>query len=61
MQFYSNLLAGLQSIPTDLYEVADVEGITGWEKFWMITFPLVSPMILTNAVFIIINSFTSPQ
>lgn len=54
-------LAGLQSVPTDLYEVADVEGITGWEKFWMITFPLVSPMILTNAVFIIINSFTSPR
>lgn len=54
-------LAGLQSIPRDLYEVADVEGITGWEKFWMITFPLVSPMILTNAIFIIINSFTSPR
>ncbi|HOB91355.1 MAG: sugar ABC transporter permease [Bacillota bacterium] len=54
-------LAGLQSIPPDLYEVADVEGITGWEKFWMITFPLVSPMILTNAIFIIINSFTSPR
>lgn len=54
-------LAGLQSIPNDLYEVADVEGITGWEKFWMITFPLISPMILTNAVFIVINSFTSPR
>jgi ABC-type sugar transport system permease subunit len=54
-------LAGLQSVPRDLYEVADVEGITGWEKFWMITFPLVSPMILTNAVFIIVNSFTSPR
>lgn len=54
-------LAGLQSIPNDLYEVADVEGITGWEKFWMITFPLVSPMILTNAVFVVINSFTSPR
>lgn len=54
-------LAGLQSIPNHLYEVADVEGITGWEKFWMITFPLISPMILTNAVFIVINSFTSPR
>ncbi|NLM40264.1 MAG: sugar ABC transporter permease [Firmicutes bacterium] len=52
-------LAGLQSVPTDLYEAADVEGITGWERFWMITFPLVSPMILVNAVYIIIDSFTS--
>lgn len=52
-------LAGLQSVPIDLYEAADVEGITAWEKFWMITFPLVSPMILTNTIYIIIDSFTS--
>ena len=51
-------LAGLQSVPTDLYEAADVEGITGWEKFDDYL-PLVSPMILVNAVYIIIDSFTS--
>jgi ABC-type sugar transport system permease subunit len=51
-------LAGLQSIPPDIYEAADVEGATSWEKFWMITFPLVSPLILTNLIFTIIDSFT---
>ena len=51
-------LAGLQSIPPDIYEAADVEGATPWEKFWMITFPMVSPLILTNLIFTIIDSFT---
>lgn len=52
-------LAGLQSIPPALYEAADVEGATGWESFWMITLPLMSPLILTNIVYTIIDSFTA--
>ncbi|MFW5987888.1 MAG: carbohydrate ABC transporter permease [bacterium] len=52
-------LAGLQSIPRELYEVAEVEGSTGWEKFWYITFPLLSPLFLTNIIFIIVDSLTS--
>ena len=44
-------LAGLQSIPASLYEAADVEGATGWENFWMITLPLLSPLILTNGLY----------
>lgn len=52
-------LAGLQSIPGSLYEAADVEGTTGWEKFWLITLPLMSPLILVNIVYTIIASFTS--
>jgi ABC-type sugar transport system permease subunit len=51
-------LAGLQSVPASLYEAADVEGATGWERFWMITFPLVSPLIITNIVYTVIDSFT---
>lgn len=51
-------LAGLQSIPSEIYEAADVEGATSWEKFWMITFPMVSPLILTNLIYTIIDSFT---
>jgi ABC-type sugar transport system permease subunit len=51
-------LAGLQSVPASLYEAADVEGATGWERFWMITFPLVSPLILTSMVYTVIDSFT---
>ncbi|MFW5981847.1 MAG: carbohydrate ABC transporter permease [Halanaerobiaceae bacterium] len=51
-------LAGLQSISPTLYEAADVEGATAWENFWMITFPLMTPLILTNIVYTIIDSFT---
>ncbi|HHU62001.1 MAG TPA: sugar ABC transporter permease [Natronincola sp.] len=53
-------LAGLQSIPRSLYEAADVEGFTGWECFWLITLPMLSPLILTNAIYTIIDSFTTP-
>jgi multiple sugar transport system permease protein len=35
--------AGLQSIPKDLYEAADIDGANGWVKFARITFPLLSP------------------
>lgn len=53
-------LAGLQSIPSQLYECATMEGATGWETFWKITFPLISPLFVTNIVWIIVYSFTAP-
>ena len=53
-------LSALQGIPDSLYESAKIEGATGWESFWKITFPLISPMFLTNIVYIIVESFTSP-
>lgn len=53
-------LAGLQSISPSLYEVAKIEGATGWESFWMITLPLLSPLIVTNIVYSIIDFFTAP-
>lgn len=53
-------LAGLQSVPSHLYECAKMEGATGWEIFWKITFPLVSPLFLTNVIFITVYSFTAP-
>ncbi len=52
-------LAGLQSIPYSIYEAADVEGATKWESFWLITLPLLSPLLLTNTVYTIIDSFTA--
>lgn len=53
-------LAALQSVPAHLYECAKIEGATGWEMFWKITFPLVSPLFLTNVIFITVYSFTAP-
>ncbi len=52
-------LAGLQSISPAIYEASSIEGATAWETFWKITFPMISPMILVNAVYTIIDSFTS--
>lgn len=52
-------LAALQSVPPALKEAADVEGATAWEYFWKIIIPMISPMILVNIVFTIIDNFTS--
>ncbi|HQD71762.1 MAG TPA: sugar ABC transporter permease [Limnochordia bacterium] len=52
-------LAALQSIPSSLYEAAKMEGATAWEYFWKITFPLISPMMLTNIVYTLVDSFTA--
>lgn len=51
-------LAGLQSISGSLYEAAEVEGATGWEKLWHITVPMISPIILLCVVYSVIDSFT---
>jgi|SRR5690554_1058379 len=50
-------LAGLQSISPSLYEAARVEGASPWQTFWMITIPVMSPTILANVVYSIIDSF----
>ena len=52
-------LAGLQSISPAIYESCKMDGATTWETFWKITFPMISPMILVNAVYTIIDAFTS--
>lgn len=51
-------LAGIQSISSHLYEAAKIEGATGYEAFWKITFPMVSPLILVNVVYTVIDSFS---
>ena len=52
-------LAGLQSISPSIYEACTIDGATAWETFWKITLPMISPMILVNALYTIIDSFTS--
>ena len=52
-------LAGLQSIPRSAYEAASIEGATGWECYWKITFPLISPIVFTCVIFTIIDSFAA--
>lgn len=43
-------LAGLQSIPNQLYEAASIDGASAWGRFWHITIPMISPYILFNLV-----------
>ncbi len=52
-------LAALQSISPAIYESCSIDGATVWETFWKITIPMVSPMILVNAIYTLIDSFTS--
>lgn len=53
-------IAGVNSIPPSLYEAARVDGSTGWEAFWKITLPMLSPVILVAAIYTVIDSFTDP-
>lgn len=48
-------LAGLQGISPSLYEASSIEGATGWENFWKITLPMISPVVLVNAVYTIVD------
>lgn len=50
-------LSALQQIPTAAKEAAQMEGATGWEFFWKITFPTISPMILANLIYTVIDCF----
>lgn len=52
-------IAALQSIPSSMYEVAKIEGATGYETFWKVTFPMVMPHIITNIVYTVVDSFIS--
>ena len=52
-------LSGLQSISPAIYESCSIDGASGWETFWKITLPMVSPMILVNTIYTIIDAFTS--
>ncbi|MBO7218118.1 MAG: sugar ABC transporter permease [Clostridia bacterium] len=52
-------LVALLSVPQSYYEVATVEGAKGWETFWKVTFPIVTPYVLALTIYTIIDSFTN--
>ncbi len=54
-------IAALQSIPGSLYEVAKIEGATGYETFWKVTFPMVMPHIITNTIYTIVDAFSQSE
>lgn len=50
-------LSGLQNIPESMYEAAEIEGCSKWESLWTITFPMISPLLLVNWIYTIIDFF----
>ncbi|HAL20499.1 MAG TPA: sugar ABC transporter permease [Ruminococcaceae bacterium] len=49
-------MVGLQRISPDIYEAADIDGAGGWEKFWKITLPHLTPMILLSAIYTVVET-----
>ena len=50
-------LAGLQGIPEQLYEAADIDGASTWQQFVNVTLPMLSPVIFFNLILTVIGSF----
>lgn len=51
------LLAGMQGVPSELYDAATVDGANGWQQFTSITLPMISPVIFYNLTLMIIGAF----
>jgi multiple sugar transport system permease protein len=51
------MLAGLQGVPTELYDASKVDGANSWQTFWKVTFPMISPVIFYNLVLSIVGLF----
>ena len=50
-------IAGLQSVPTELYEAARIDGAGWWKSLRKITIPLISPVLLYDLVIVLIATF----
>jgi len=51
------MLAGLQGVPTELYDASMMDGANPWQQFWNVTFPMISPVIFFNLVLSIVGLF----
>ena len=51
------MLAGLQGVPTDLYDAAKTDGANGWQTFWNVSFPMISPVIFYLVVLSVVGLF----
>ena len=52
-------LAGLQKVPTAMYEAAKIDGASAWETFWKITLPSLRSMILLNSIYTVVTLATN--
>lgn len=51
------LMAGMQGVPNELYEAADLDGAGSWHKFWNVTMPMISPVLFYNLTLMLIGTF----
>ena len=49
-------ISGLQTVPTEVYEAGMIDGVSGWKKFWSLTFPLILPFFSINLVLCMKNA-----
>src|ERR1700688_2797326 len=62
LPFYGiTLLAGLQTVPPELYEAATIDGAGGWQRFRYVTLPLLKPIVLIVTLFSVIFTFADFQ
>lgn len=59
--FAITLLAGLQTVPQELYDAGDIDGTNGWQKFWHITLPLIKPIAVVVVIFSFVVTFADFQ
>jgi multiple sugar transport system permease protein len=58
MPFFAiSFLAGLQTVPQDLYDAGDIDGANGWQRFTRITLPMIKPIAVVVVVFSIVVTF----
>ena len=50
-------LAGLQGVPGELYEAATMDGANGWQKFWKVTMPMLTPTTFFVSIMMVISCF----
>jgi len=59
--FAISFLAALQTIPQELYDAADIDGASGWRKFWHVTLPMIKPVAIVVVVFSVVITFADFQ
>lgn len=59
--FAISFLAALQTIPSELYDAAAIDGASGWKRFWRVTLPLIKPVTIVVVVFSIVVTFADFQ
>jgi multiple sugar transport system permease protein len=59
--FAITFLAGLQTVPQDMYDAGSIDGANGWKRFWHITLPMIKPIVVVVVVFSIVVTFADFQ